>query len=128
MYSSWAGAGGGWALHDGECGGEDDAGGGGAASFASAAVGAADRAAGGTWLGFAFEKPVAPRCVAVCQSGNVGERAESVTLERSSDGASWTPHATIRAAETEPIRERQGPQRLGTRVPGTLPSRSSGKY
>ncbi|KAH8086681.1 hypothetical protein JL720_7120 [Aureococcus anophagefferens] len=53
------------------------------------------RDAGGTFLGYAFERAVAVRCVAICQSMLAANRAESVTLERSDDGGSWTRHATL---------------------------------
>lgn len=94
VASAWAGAGDGWALRDGDCDMED-AGGGGPKVFEAGAAAATDRDAGGTFLGYAFERAVAVRCVAICQSMLAANRAESVTLERSDDGGSWTRHATL---------------------------------
>ncbi|KAH8059410.1 hypothetical protein JL722_5439 [Aureococcus anophagefferens] len=73
----------------------EDAGGGGPKVFEAGAAAATDRDAGGTFLGYAFERAVAVRCVAICQSMLAANRAESVTLERSDDGGSWTRHATL---------------------------------
>ena len=48
-----------------------------------------------TWLGYAFEQPVAVRCVIICQSEDIATRAETAFLERSHDGECWIPHATL---------------------------------
>ncbi|KAH8047305.1 hypothetical protein JL722_13115 [Aureococcus anophagefferens] len=79
VASAWAGAGDGWALRDGDCDMEDAGGGGPKSSRRRATL---TDAAGGTFLGYAFERAVAVRCVAICQSMLAANRAESVTLER----------------------------------------------
>ncbi|KAH8077590.1 hypothetical protein JL720_9972 [Aureococcus anophagefferens] len=93
VASAWAGAGDGWALRDGDCDMED-AGGGGPKVFEAGAAAATDRDAGGTFLGYAFERAVAVRCVAICQSMLAANRAESVTLERSDSGGAGR-HAAL---------------------------------
>lgn len=95
IASAWSGAARGGVLHDGECSSRQVRETGGEHPFVSGAVITADHGVGEAWLGYAFERPVTVRCIAVCQTEDIATRAESVTLEWSDDGEMWTPHATL---------------------------------
>lgn len=87
-------------LRDGEClvGNQEDsdnAGGETGRVHVSGATVGGEHTTVSTWLGYAFERPVAVRCVIICQSEDLATRAENAFLERSRDGERWIPHATL---------------------------------
>ena len=100
IASVWSGGAGGWVLRDGEClvGNQEvreDAGGETGRVYVSGAAIGGEETTVSTWLGYAFEQPVAVRCVIICQSEDIATRAETAFLERSHDGERWIPHATL---------------------------------
>ena len=95
IASAWVGAASGLILRDGECTrGIDHAKDEGQHVFISSGA-KEDESAGGTWLGYAFEKSVTVGCVAICQNEDAATQVEFVNLEWSDDGKTWTPHATL---------------------------------